>query len=126
MSEHLGMLMSEIGDDYLVATMPVDSRTLQPNGLLNGGASIALAETVASTAANLTLNPSEQMCVGLEINGNHISSCRDGFVEATAKALHLGKTTQVWEILIRQQGKLVCVSRMTAAVLNRAQKSWST
>jgi 1,4-dihydroxy-2-naphthoyl-CoA hydrolase len=119
MVEHLAIRFVEIGDDFLCATMPVDQRTKQPVGLLHGGASVALAETVASTAANMTVNNAEEFCVGLEINANHISSCTSGEVIATARPFHLGKTTQVWNVEIKQDDRLVCVSRMTAAILKR-------
>ncbi len=119
MVEHLGIVMTELGNDSLEGTMPVDPRTKQPVGLLHGGASVALAETLASTAANLVLDKDEFYAVGLEINANHISSCTEGFVTGVAKPLHLGKTTQVWEIVIRQGDRLVCISRMTAAVLKK-------
>jgi 1,4-dihydroxy-2-naphthoyl-CoA hydrolase len=119
MVEHLAIRFTEIGDDFLCATMPVDQRTKQPVGLLHGGASVALAETVASTAANMTVDGSQEYCVGLEINANHISSCTSGEVIATARPFHLGKTTQVWNIEIKQGDRLVCVSRMTAAILKK-------
>lgn len=121
--EHLGIEVLELRDNAIMGKMPVDHRTKQPVGLLHGGASVALAESLASLAANLVVNPDEQYCVGLEINANHISSCRDGEVIGTATPLHLGKTTQVWQTEIRQGERLVCVSRMTLAVLKKAPKS---
>ncbi|MCV9386451.1 hotdog fold thioesterase [Reichenbachiella ulvae] len=118
--EHIDIQFTEIGDDYLKGTMPVDKRTHQPLGLLHGGASVALAETLGSVAATMTLNPEEQYCVGLDINANHIKSAREGTVEGTARPLHVGKKTQVWEIKItNEQKELVCVSRITLAVLDR-------
>ncbi|HLB56356.1 MAG TPA: hotdog fold thioesterase [Coxiellaceae bacterium] len=120
--EFVGIIFTEIGDDYLKATLPVDHRTKQPLGLLNGGVSAALAESVASTAANYCVDQSICYCVGLEINANHLRPAVSGIVTATAKPLHLGNKTQVWEIKIENEaGKLVCVSRMTMAVVNRVK-----
>lgn len=120
MAEHLKIEFIEIGDDYLVATMPVDYRTCQPLGLLNGGASCALAETVASTAANYCVEQKHYYCVGMEINANHVFSVKEGQVRAVASPLHLGKKTQVWQIkIMNEQAKLVCISRMTIAVITR-------
>ncbi|MCM2323754.1 MAG: hotdog fold thioesterase [Oligoflexia bacterium] len=119
--EHLGIVVTELGDSHLTATMPVDHRTYQPLGLLHGGASVALAETLASTAGNLVVDD-QHYCVGLEINANHVSSCRDGFVTGTSRPIHLGRTTQVWETRIEQEGRLVCLSRMTLAVLQKSRK----
>ena len=118
--EHLEITFVEIGEDYLKATMPVDQRTVQPLGLLHGGASAALAESLGSVAANMCLDNRKQFCVGLEINLNHIRSVKTGLVHGISRPLHLGKTTQVWEIKIsRPDEKLVSVSRLTLAVLNR-------
>ncbi|MEP1782534.1 hotdog fold thioesterase, partial [Reichenbachiella sp.] len=100
MVDHIGIEFTEIGEDYLKATMPVDERTIQPLKLLHGGASVALAETLGSVAATMTVNPEEKYCVGLEINANHIKSAKSGKVEGIARPLHLGKKTQVWEIKI--------------------------
>ena len=117
MVSHLGIEIVEIGDDFLRARMPVDARTRQPFGLLHGGASIALAETLGSVAGQLTLDAS-QMAVGLEINGNHVRSARSGWVIGTARALHLGGRTQVWEIRIENEaGELTCISRITLAIV---------
>ncbi len=117
MGEHLGIEFTEIGDDYLKASMPVDHRTKQPFGLLHGGASCALAETVGSVASALVIDPLHQKCVGLEINANHMRAVREGIVTATAKPLHLGATTHVWDIRITDaQDRLVCISRLTVAV----------
>src|SRR3989338_4256450 len=119
-ADFIGVQFSEIGDDYLKATMPVDHTTKQPLGFLNGGVSAALAESVASTAANACVDQSICYCVGLEINANHLRPATEGKVTATAKPLHLGKKTQVWEIKIENDsGKLVCISRMTMAVVRR-------
>ncbi|MBD8881146.1 MULTISPECIES: hotdog fold thioesterase [Rhodanobacter] len=114
----LGIRITEIGEDWLRGTMPVDARTHQPYGLLHGGASVALAETLGSTAAMLTLDPVQFRAVGLEINANHVRGVREGIVTGTAKALHLGRSTQVWEIRIEDvRQKLVCISRITMAVV---------
>jgi 1,4-dihydroxy-2-naphthoyl-CoA hydrolase len=118
MMETLGIVITEIGDDYLRGTMPVDHRTHQPFGLLHGGASVALAETLGSTAAMLTLDPAQELTVGLDINANHVRGVRSGSVTGTARPLHLGRTTQVWEIRIEtKDGALVCISRLTMAVV---------
>jgi len=116
--EALGIRITAVGDDWLAGSMPVDSRTHQPYGLLHGGASVALAETLGSTAAMLTLDPEKELAVGLDINANHVRGVRSGTVTGTAKALHIGRTTQVWEIRIEnEEGALVCISRITMAVI---------
>lgn len=118
MMETLGIELIEVGDDFLRGTMPVDHRTHQPYGLLHGGASVVLAETLGSTAAMMTLDPEQELTVGLEINANHIRSVRSGIVTGTARPLHIGRTTQVWEIRIEaEDGALVCISRITMAVV---------
>lgn len=115
---HLGIEFTDRGDDWVRARMPVDQRTTQPYGRLHGGASIALAETVASYAGMMTVDPAVSAVVGLEINANHIRAARDGWVIATAKAEAIGRTTQVWTIRVEEgSGKLVCLSRITLAVL---------
>jgi len=115
---HLGIELTEVGEDWLRGTMPVDARTHQPFGILHGGASVALAETLGSMAGNLTVDTSKEMVVGVEINANHLRAVREGVVTGTARPLHVGRTTQVWEIRIEnEQGKLVCVSRITLAVV---------
>ena len=120
MGHHLGMEWVEIGDDYLRLRMPVDERTKQPYGLLHGGASCALAETVGSVASHLVIDPAKFICVGLEINANHIRSAREGFVTAKAIPLHLGSSTHIWDIKIHdEQEKLICVSRLTVAILQK-------
>ncbi|MFN6088458.1 MAG: hotdog fold thioesterase [Cyclobacteriaceae bacterium] len=117
---HLGIEFTAIGEDYIEAKMPVDHRTYQPMGLLHGGASVALAETMGSVGAVCTLDYAKQYCVGLEINANHIKSARSGFVFGTARPIHLGKKTQVWEIkIMNEQKELVCVSRITMAILDK-------
>ena len=120
MIEHLGIEFLEVGDDYIKARMPVDHRTIQPFGLLHGGASVALAETLGSVAANLCVDREKKMCVGLEINANHIRPVTNGFVYGIARPIHIGASTQLWEIRIHnEQEKLVCVSRLTMAVLDK-------
>jgi 1,4-dihydroxy-2-naphthoyl-CoA hydrolase len=116
--EHLGIVFTEAGEDWVRATMPVDPHTRQPYGLLHGGASVVLAETLGSTAAMLTLDQAKELAVGLEIIANHIRGVRSGIVTGTAKMLHIGRTTQVWEIRIEsEEGALVCISRITMAVI---------
>ena len=118
MMQTLDIRISAIGDDWLQGTMPVDHRTHQPYGLLHGGASVVLAETLGSTAAMLTLDPEKELAVGLDINANHVRGVRSGMVTGTARMLHLGRTTQVWEIRIEnEEGALVCISRITMAVV---------
>ena len=119
MVETIGIEMTEIGPNYLKGTMPVDHRTKQPVGLLHGGASVALAESLASVAANMCVDSEQFYCVGQEINANHVRSATSGFVTGVATPLHLGRQTHVWDIRITQDDKLICVSRMTAAVLKR-------
>ena len=120
MMETLGIRITEIGDDYVRGTLPVDARTHQPYGLLHGGASVALAETLGSFAAMLTLDPAVEAAVGLDINANHVRGVKSGIVTGTARPLHLGRSTQVWEIRIEDEnGKLVCISRLTLAVIPR-------
>lgn len=114
--EYLGIEILEIGDDCLKGRMPVDHRTRQPYGVLHGGASAALAETLGSIAAGLCVDREKQSVVGLEINANHIRSVHDGWVTGVARPIHVGKSTQVWEIRIHDQAeKLVCISRLTVA-----------
>jgi 1,4-dihydroxy-2-naphthoyl-CoA hydrolase len=118
MMETLGIRLTAVGDDWLQGSMPVDHRTQQPYGLLHGGASVVLAETLGSTAAMLTLDPAKELAVGLDINANHVRGVRSGTVSGTATALHLGRTTQVWQIRIESEdGALVCISRLTMAVV---------
>jgi 1,4-dihydroxy-2-naphthoyl-CoA hydrolase len=120
MVEQIGIEFTAIGDDFLEARMPVDKRTHQPFGLLHGGASVALAETLGSMAAACCIDLSKQFCVGLEINANHIKGVRNGYVKGTTKPVHVGKKTQVWEIRItNEKDELVCISRITMAVLDK-------
>lgn len=119
MTEFLGIVFTDCGDDYLTATMPVDERTKQPMGLLHGGANVVLAETLGSVAGSLTIDLTKQVCVGLEINANHLKSVKTGLVIGTTKPIHIGKSTQVWEIkIINEQGQLCCISRITLAILD--------
>lgn len=119
--EHLGIEFVELGEDYIRGRMPVDARTVQPMRILHGGASVALAETLGSVAANLCVDPERQACVGLEVNANHVRAAREGnYVYGTARPVHIGGSTQVWEIRIEdEQGRLTCISRLTMAVLDK-------
>lgn len=115
----LGIQITEIGDDYLKGTMPVDIRTHQPMGFLHGGASVLLAETLAGVGAQFCVDQVKYYCVGLEINANHVRGAKDGYVEGIASPIHIGRTTQVWDIRINHSKiGLICVSRHTVAVLN--------
>jgi 1,4-dihydroxy-2-naphthoyl-CoA hydrolase len=121
---HLGMRITEVGPDFIRISMPVDARTKQPMGLLHGGASLALAETAGSLAASLTLDPATHVCVGQEINGNHLRPVTGGTVTGTARPVHLGRRSQVWQIDINdERGHLVCVSRLTMAIIDRKELS---
>ena len=114
----LGIEFVEVGEDFLRATMPVDSRTVQPFRILHGGASVLLAETIGSQASFMCIDGSKYRCVGLDINANHIRGVTSGKVVGTGRPLHLGRTTHVWEIRIEtEDGKLVCVSRLTMAII---------
>ena len=116
----LGIEFIEVGDDFLTARMPVDERTKQPFGILHGGASAALAETVGSVAATLCIDMTQQYAVGLDINANHLKSVRSGFVYGTARPVHLGRRTHVWEIKITDEAqKLVCISRLTLMIVDK-------
>lgn len=120
MAELLGIKFTEIGPDYLKATMPVDHRTHQPHGLLHGGASAVLAETIGSVAASLAIDETKYMGVGIEINCNHIRGKRSGIVTATAEPLHIGATTHVWDIKIRdEKERLICAGRLTVAIIKK-------
>jgi 1,4-dihydroxy-2-naphthoyl-CoA hydrolase len=115
---NLGITITEIGDDYMTGTMPADSRTFQPMGLIHGGANVLLAETLGSMAANCCIDLSKEYCVGQEINANHIRGVRVGFVTGTAKIIHKGRSSQVWEIrIVNESNKLTCISRLTMAVV---------
>lgn len=118
MAKHLGIEFTEIGPDFLRGRMPVDHRTHQPYGILHGGASVALAETLGSYAAMLTVDQSKYRCLGQEINANHIRGVASGFVTGTARPAHIGHRSHVWEIRITDhRDKLVCISRLTMAVI---------
>ena len=120
LAEWLDIRVTEIGPDYLRATMPVNSHTHQPQGILHGGASVALAETIGSLAANLCVDLTKYVCVGQEINANHLRPASSGLVTGTARPYHVGGRSQVWGIEIRDENdKLVCVSRITMAVVER-------
>ena len=118
--DHLGIEFVDIGDEHLSARMPVDHRTMQPMGIMHGGASCALAETVGSAAANYCVDQKKLVCVGLDININHIRPVQSGYVTGIARPFHLGNRTQVWEIRIyNETNQLVSVSRLTMAVLEK-------
>ncbi len=120
MVEHLGIELIEIGDNFLSAKMPVDHRTRQPMGLLHGGASVALAETLGSVASSLLIDLNKFACVGIEINANHIKSIHSGYVIGKASPIHIGKKTHVWEIRITNlNNSLICISRLTVAIIER-------
>ena len=122
MIDHLGIEVVEIGEDWLKARMPVDRRTVQPQGRLHGGASVALAETVGSIAANMVLSGDDQLAVGLDINANHVRPVKEGYVYGVATAEALGRSTQVWTIRISDEAeKLVCIARITMAVIPLAK-----
>ena len=118
LTEHLGIELTRLGHDHLVGTMPVDHRTTQPAGLLHGGASVALAETLGSIAANLCVDPERWVCVGQEINASHLRPVRKGCVTGTAQPLYLGRSSQVWDIsIVDDRQRKVCVVRLTVAVV---------
>lgn len=117
--KHLGIEFTEAGEGYLLARMPVDGRTHQPFGILHGGASVVLAESLGSVASWMLLDdPAKQRAVGLEINANHLRSVREGWVYGRCTPIHTGRTTHVWDVRITdEQGKLVCISRLTVAII---------
>lgn len=120
MIEYVGIRITEIGDDFIRGTMAVDGRTRQPHGILHGGASVVLAETLGSTGATLCVDAAQYQCVGQEINANHLRPVRAGLVTGTARPVHLGGRTHVWVIdIVNEAGKLVCISRLTMAVIRR-------
>lgn len=122
MAEHIGIEWTEVGDNYIKAKMPVDNRTRQPYGLLHGGASCVLAETIGSVASAMVVDHAKFACVGMEINANHVRSAADGYVTGVAIPLHLGINTHVWDIKIYNEvEKLVCISRLTVAVIPRKE-----
>ncbi len=118
--DNLGIRFTEIGDDFVRGTMPVDARTVQPYGLLHGGASVALAETLGSMGAAMCVDSADYQCVGQEINANHVRAARSGLVTGTARPIHIGGRTHVWGIdIVNEADKLVCISRITMAVIKR-------
>lgn len=120
MGDHLGLEFVEFGEDHITARMPVDHRTMQPFGLLHGGASCVLAETVGSVASNFCIDINKQYAVGLEINANHLRAAKSGYVYGTARPIHIGRSTHVWDIRIEDEDKkLVCISRLTMAVKDK-------
>jgi 1,4-dihydroxy-2-naphthoyl-CoA hydrolase len=120
MLAHVGLELLEVGPDFLMGRMPVDARTQQPFGIFHGGATVVLAESLGSIAANMVLNPATHYAVGLEVNANHLRAVRNGWVTGVARAAHLGRTTQVWEIHLHDDsGKPSAISRLTMAVLER-------
>ena len=123
MVEHLGIEMIEVGEQHMTAKMPVDERTKQPLGLLHGGASVALAETLGSVAGHCVVDTRKQYCVGLEINANHVKSAKSGYVYGTTRPIYVGKRTHIWEIRItNEKEELVCISRITLAVIDIKQE----
>ena len=116
----LGITYTELGDDFIKAKMAVDWRTHQPQGVLHGGASVVLAESLGSTAANLVVDTEKYYCVGLDVNANHLRPASSHFVYGVTKPIHIGRKTQVWEIKItNEEGKMICISRLTMAVIER-------
>ena len=121
MVSHIGIEFTEIGEDYICAKMPVAYYTHQPDGILHGGASVVLAETLGSVASNLCIDRENKVCVGLDINANHVRSVRSGQVTGTTKPIHLGTSTHIWEINItNEENSLVCIARLTMAVLEKS------
>jgi len=122
MAENIGIEWTELGDNFVKATMPVDHRTIQPYGLLHGGASCVLAETIGSVASAMVVDHSKFRCYGIEINANHIRGVNTGFVTGVATPLHLGSTIHVWDIKIHdEKEKLLCVSRITVAIIPKKE-----
>ena len=120
MSAHLGLEFTAIGEDFIEARLPVDDRTRQPYGILHGGASVVLAETLGSVASHYAVNNELFQAVGIEVNANHIRSVKEGYVYGICKPVHLGGSTQVWEIRISDEKKrLTCISRLTVAIIKR-------
>ena len=118
LSDHLGIEILEIGKDFIKAKMPVDNRTKQPYGILHGGASVALAETIGSYGSHLIVDSSKYLSVGLEINANHIRKATNGFVTGVAKPIHIGKSTHIWGVEIHDDnGLLICICRLTVAII---------
>ena len=120
MVEHLGIEITEVGDNYICGTMPVDKRTIQPYGILHGGASVVLAESLGSIAGNMSC-PEGFTCVGLEVNANHIKKVTEGVVRGKASPIHIGRSTQIWDIRMTKEDKDICVSRLTLAVIEKKE-----
>lgn len=122
MTQHLGIEYTEIGENYISGKMPVNEKTKQPMGLLHGGASVVLAESLGSIASNFCVDNNIEACVGLEVNANHLRSVREGYVYGTATAVHIGRKTHLWDIEITNENKkLVCKSRLTVAVVKKEE-----
>lgn len=120
MGDFLGIRFLEIGDDYLTASMPVTQRTRQPYGILHGGASVVLAETLGSVASSMVINPEFKMSVGLEVNANHLRPVKEGIITGICTPIHLGATTHVWDIKLHdEKGRKTCISRLTVAIIDR-------
>lgn len=118
--ETLGMEITEVGENSLSGTMPIDDRTVQPMKILHGGASVALAETLGSLASSLIINPESQICVGQSIQANHIRPGTKGLAHGKAEVIHIGKTSHIWNIdITNDEGKLLCICRLTMAILNK-------
>lgn len=118
--QHLGIAITELGEDFLRGTVPVDQRTMQPFGLLHGGVSVVLAESLGSIGGNLCVDPEKSYCVGIEVSASHLRSARSGLVTGTARPLRIGRKTQTWQIELRdQQERLTCMARLTLAVVSR-------
>jgi 1,4-dihydroxy-2-naphthoyl-CoA hydrolase len=118
--EHLNIVITEMGHNFLCGTMPVNHKTFQPAGILHGGASVALAETLGSIASNLIIDPEKQYAVGMEINANHLRPVSSGFVTGKASIIHLGAKSHIWSIeIFNEQNKLNCISRLTMAIIDR-------
>lgn len=123
MASFLDLQFTEVGDDYVKMSMPVTDKTKQPYGYIHGGANCVLIETIGSIASAMVIDHSKNYCVGIEINANHLRSVTDGLVTATARPLHLGRTTHVWEVKIHEDsGKLSCAGRLTVAILDHKRK----
>jgi 1,4-dihydroxy-2-naphthoyl-CoA hydrolase len=121
--EHLAIEVTAVGDDFITGKMPVDRRTVQPYGLLHGGASVVLSETLGSMAAALCINSAKKLCIGLEINANHVRAARTGYVFGTVRPIHIGGSTHIWQTQIfDEKERLVCISRLTVAILDRKEK----
>lgn len=124
LGEQIGIEFTAIGPDFIEARMPVDHRTHQPFGILHGGASVALAETLGGVASSCCIDRSTQLCVGIEINANHLRSVKNGYVRGTVKPIHIGKQTHVWEIrILNADDQLICISRITIAVLSKREET---